>query len=143
MCITNPEDSSPSSTNQRLYDEVSQTPRLRCADPYPYRHAGVAASRCLRQNDGNCQLVSAIQDLALPTALDGKLAIGNAVEQRKASVAKRALPLGPTALLVTIGRPMLASEHRFDFEGSGIPPQFRRLSQSMFPQRGADASHRS
>ena len=45
--------------------------------------------------------------------------------------------LEPAALVVTLGRKLLASEYRFDFEGSGIPPQFRGLSQSILPQRGA------
>ena len=133
-------DSSPSTTNQRPHDEVYETPRFSPPDAYRYCHARVAASRCLRENDGNGPLVSDIQDLSLLTAFDGKLAIGNAVERRIAAVSKRSWPLGPPALLVPIGRPRLASAHRFDFEGSGIPPPFRRISQSIFPQRGSDAS---
>ena len=68
---TNPEDSSPSTTNQRPHDEVYQTPRFRSPDPYPDRHARVAASRCLRENDGNRPVLSDIPDLSLSTAFDG------------------------------------------------------------------------
>ena len=40
----------------------------------------------------------------------------------------------------TLGRKLLASEYLFDFESPAIPPQFCRLSQSVFPKRGSDAS---
>src|SRR5437870_11390626 len=61
--ISNLYDSSTSTTNQRQRNEVYQTPRFRAPDAYPYRHARVAASRCLRQNDGNRKSLSNIQDL--------------------------------------------------------------------------------
>jgi hypothetical protein len=137
---TNPEDSSPSSPNQRPYDEVYQTPRLRSADSSPYRHARVAASRSLRENDGNRQRLSDIQDLSLPTPCDGNPTTGNAVERCQASGSQRSSSRRIVALMVTTGRKRLASEHRFDFEGAGIPPQFRRIAPSIFPQRGADAA---
>jgi len=63
--ISNRYDSSPSPTNQRQHDEVYQTPRLRSPDPYPSGHARVAASRGLRDNDGNLPVLSDIQDLPL------------------------------------------------------------------------------
>src|SRR6267143_1688423 len=79
--ISNLYDSSTSTTNQRQRNEVYQTPRFRAPDAYPYRHARVAASRCLRQNDGNRKSLSNIQDLPLPTAFDGEPAVGNAVQR--------------------------------------------------------------
>src|SRR6266566_646129 len=107
--ISNLYDSSTSTTNQRQRNEVYQTPRFRAPDAYPYRHARVAASRCLRQNDGNRKSLSNIQDLPLPTAFDGEPAVGNAVQRRKAPVSKRSSTLRPTALVVALGRQMLAS----------------------------------
>src|SRR5215831_18219233 len=77
--ISNRDDASTSTTNQRQHDEVYQTGRFRSPDPYPYRHARVAASRCLWENDGNRTIVSDIPDLSLPTPFYGKPAIGNAV----------------------------------------------------------------
>src|SRR4030095_6029096 len=65
ICIVNPEDSSPSSTNQRPYDEVYQTPRFRSPDPYPYRHARLVVSRGLRENDTTSPLLSDIHHLPL------------------------------------------------------------------------------
>src|SRR5262245_25037130 len=50
------------------------------------------------------------------------------------------VPLRPTALVVTLGRKLLASEHLCDFESSAMPSQFLRLSQSILPQRGPGAS---
>src|SRR5215831_5509114 len=44
IATSNRDDSSPSTTNQRQHDEVYETPRFRCTDPYPYCHAGVAVS---------------------------------------------------------------------------------------------------
>src|SRR5262249_42964389 len=79
ICIVNPEDSSPSSTNQRPCDEVYQTPRFRSPDPYPYRHARVAASRCLRENDAHRQLLSDIPHLSLPTAVGCQPPVGSAL----------------------------------------------------------------
>lgn len=79
--MTNPEDSSPSTTNQRPHDEVYQTRRLRSPDPYRDCQTGVAASRRLRENDTNRPVLSDIADLALSTTFDGTLAIGNAVER--------------------------------------------------------------
>src|SRR5260221_14628958 len=79
--ISNLYDSSTSTTNQRQRNEVYQTPRFRAQDAYPYRHARVAASRCLRQNDGNRKSLSNIQHLPLPTAFDGEPAVGNAVQR--------------------------------------------------------------
>src|SRR2546425_7913189 len=55
-------------------------------------------------------------------------------------VAKRSSAFRTTALVVTFGRKLRASEYVVDLESSGIPPQFRRLSQSVLPKRGADAS---
>src|SRR5713101_1692007 len=77
--ITNPEDSSPSTTNQRPHDEVYETPRFSPPDAYRYCHARVAASRCLRENDGNCTMLSDIPDLSLSTPVSGKPAVGNTV----------------------------------------------------------------
>jgi hypothetical protein len=72
-------DSSTSPTNQRQHDEVYQTPRFKSPDPHPYRHARLAASRCLRENDANRPGVSDIADLSLSTSFDGKPPVGNAV----------------------------------------------------------------
>src|SRR5215813_14709908 len=79
ICIVNPEDSSPSSTNQRPCDAVYQTPRFSSPDPYPYRHARVAASRCLRENDAHRQLLSDIPHLSLPTAVGCQPPVGSAL----------------------------------------------------------------
>jgi hypothetical protein len=75
--ITNRYDSSASPTTQRQHDEVYQTPRFRSPDPYPYRHACVAQSRRLRQNDANRPGVSDIADLSLSTPVDGTPPVGN------------------------------------------------------------------
>src|SRR2546428_14106157 len=79
--ISNRYDSSTSTTNQRQRNEVYQTPQLTAPDAYPYRHARVAASRCLLQNDVNRKSLSNIQDLPLPTAFDGEPAVGNVVQR--------------------------------------------------------------
>src|SRR5215510_10663403 len=113
ICIVNPEDSSPSSTNQRPYDEVYQTPRFSSPDPYPYCHARLAASRCLRANDTNRQLLSDIPHLSLPTAVGCQPPVGSALERCKAPGAKRSPPHGTATLVVTLGRKMRAADHLF------------------------------
>src|SRR6266852_4543705 len=50
----NRDDSSLSTTNQRPYDEVYQTPRFRSSDSYRNCQARLASSRHLRQDDENC-----------------------------------------------------------------------------------------
>src|SRR5712691_3874241 len=72
-------DSSPSTTNQRPHDEVYETPRFRSPDPYLYRYARLAASRCLRENDAHRTILSDIQNLSLSTTFDGKPTVRNAV----------------------------------------------------------------
>src|SRR5713226_9232404 len=70
----------------------------------------------------------------------GQPPVGDAVQRCKAPVAKRSSAFRATALVVTLGRKLRASEYVVDLESSGIPPQFCRLSQSVLPKRGADAS---
>src|SRR2546421_5452784 len=79
IATSNRDDSSPSPPNQRQPDAVYQTPRFRSPHPYLYRHARVAASRCLRENDGNRQMLSDIPDLSLSTPFYGQPAVGNTV----------------------------------------------------------------
>src|SRR3989442_1054018 len=57
--------------NQRLYDEVYQTPRFRSS--YPYRHcqARLAPSRHLRQNDADCSGLSHLQNLSVSAHVGG------------------------------------------------------------------------
>src|SRR5713101_1232538 len=136
----NPSDAPTSSTNQRQYDAVYPTPRFRSPHPYPYRHARLAASRCLRENDGNRQLLSDIQDLALPTDFGCQPPVGSALWRGKAAVAKQSSAPPTPAVVVTLGRKLLASEYLVDFESPAIPSQFRRLSQSLLPKRGPNTS---
>ena len=75
------DDSSPSTTNQRPHDAVYQTPRLRCPDPYPYGHAGVAASRHLRENDAHRAVLSHLQDLSFSTAFGCQPPVGSPLER--------------------------------------------------------------
>src|SRR6266436_2078775 len=57
--------------NQRLYDEVYQTPRFRSS--YPYRHcqARLAPSRHLRQNDADCSGLSHLPNLSVSAHVGG------------------------------------------------------------------------
>ena len=138
--ISNLYDASTSTTTQRQRNEVYQTPRFSSPDPYRDCQTGVAVSRHLRKNDSDRPVFSDSTDLSLSTAFDGELTIGNTVSRCKAPVAKRSSALRPTALVATLGRPLLAAESVVDLASSGIPPSFRRLSQSVFPQCRADAS---
>src|SRR2546426_8523224 len=68
ITIRKSQDSSTSTTNQRQHNEVYETPRFSPPDPYRYRHARLAASRRLRENDCERNILSHIQDLSLSTA---------------------------------------------------------------------------
>src|SRR5712691_465080 len=57
--------------NQRLYDEVSQTPRFRSSYPYRNGQARLAPSRHLRQNDADCSGLSHLQNLSVSAHVGG------------------------------------------------------------------------
>src|SRR6266446_3667684 len=65
----NHHDSSPSTTDQRRYDEVYQTSRLRSSNPYRNCQRRLAPSRHLRQDDPDCSSVSHLQNLSLSALL--------------------------------------------------------------------------
>ena len=140
IATANRDDSSPSTTPQRQHDAVYETPRLRCPDPYPYGHAGVAVSRILWENDANRTVLPDLQALPLSTAFPSEPPVGNAVQRCKAPVAKRSSAWSTAYRVVTLGRPLLASEYLCELTSPAIPPSCRRLSPSVLPQRGADAS---
>src|SRR5947209_4818368 len=75
----NRDDSSPSITNQRPYDEVYQTPRFRSSDSYRNCQARLASSRHLRQDDAYCSGLSHLQNISLSADLGCSPPIGNAL----------------------------------------------------------------
>ena len=79
--ISNPEDSSPPTTDQRQNNDIREATRLRCSNPYPYGHAGLALARRLWENDAHRTVLSHLQDLPLSTAVGCSPAFGSALER--------------------------------------------------------------
>ena len=77
----NHHDSSPSTTDQRRYDEVYQTSRLRSSNPYRNCQRRLAPSRHLRQDDPDCSSVSHLQNLSLSALLGCQTALGRPLER--------------------------------------------------------------
>src|SRR5882724_9018110 len=65
IILLNRHDSSPSTTHQRLHDEVYQTPRFRSAHPYRNCETRLDPSRYLRPDDPDCSRLSHLQNLPL------------------------------------------------------------------------------
>src|SRR5712691_846532 len=72
----NHHDSSPSTTDQRRYDEVYQTSRLRPSTPYRHCQRRLAPSRPLRQDDPDRSSVSHLQNLSLSALLGCQTSLG-------------------------------------------------------------------
>src|SRR6266446_9798498 len=77
----NHHDSSPSTTDQRRYDEVYQTSRLRSSNPYRHCQRRLAPSRHLRQDDPDCSSVSHLQNLSLSALLGCQTSLGRPLER--------------------------------------------------------------
>jgi len=135
MAITtlNRHDSSPSTTNQRPYDEVYQTPRLRSSHPYRNGQARLAPSRHLRHNDANRSGVSRLQNVSFSEDLGGSSPMRNALERSPSPRPSPSAPLGTIDLVGAFGREMLDSESVLDLKVLPIPPQLRGVSQCMLP----------
>src|SRR6266567_7839154 len=116
MAITtlNRHDSLPSTTNQRPYDEVYQTPRFNTSHPYRNGQARLAQSRHLWQDDTNCSGLSHLQNLSLSTDLGCQSPIGNAFWRSKAARSGISHPIWTVNLAVALGRKMLTSESVLD-----------------------------
>src|SRR4030095_14473073 len=136
MAITtrNRDDSSPSTTNQRPYDEVYQTPRFNASHPYRNGQARLAPSRHLWQDDTNCSGVSHLQNLSLSVDLGCQPPIGNAFQRSKTARRGLSPPVCTIHLALALGRHMLASESVLDLKVLPIPAQFRGVSPCMLPQ---------
>src|SRR5260370_42131058 len=65
--------------NQRLYDEVYQTPRFRASHPYRNCQARLDQSRPLWQDDTDCSGLSYLQNLSLSAYLGGSAPIAGAL----------------------------------------------------------------
>src|SRR5512145_234222 len=131
MAITtlNRHDSLPSTTNQRPYDAVYQTPRFNTSHPYRTSQACLAQSRYLWQDDTNCAGLSPLQNLSLSADVGGQPPIGNAFQRSKAAPPGPSTPACTVHLAIALGRQMLDSEYVLDLKGLPIPAQFRGLSQ--------------
>src|SRR5207253_2748522 len=100
MAITtlNRHDSSPSTTHQRPYDEVYQTPRLNAAHPYRHCQSRLAPSRHLGQDDTNCSGLSHLQHLTLSADVGCQPPMDHAVSRAKATRPGSATPVGTAHL---------------------------------------------
>src|SRR5215831_17243474 len=130
MAITtlNRHDSSPSTTNQRPYDEVYPTPRFNASHPYRNGQARLAPSRHLWQDDPNCSGVSHLQNLSLSADVGCHPPIGNALQRSTAARRGPSPPVGTVHLAVALGRQMLDSESVLDLKVLPLPAQFRGVS---------------
>ena len=135
--LSNPEDSSPPTTDQRQNSDMRETTRLRCSDPYPYGPVGLAPSRRLWENDANRTVLSHLQDLPLSTAVGCHAAFGSALSRGKGPSSKRLTPWTTPDLLVASGRQRLTGAHGCNLQNAPIPPSCRGLSQPLLAQRGA------
>src|SRR5215468_715057 len=117
--------------NQRLYDEVYQTPRFNASNAYPHCHAGLAQSRRLRPNDADRQGLSYFQDLALSTPFSSHRPARSAL-QRTTPEAKSSSFVGATRLVITLGRQLLHREYLSDLQTPRIPAQLGGPSQRLF-----------
>ena len=135
MAITtlNRHDSSPSTTRQRPYDEVYQTPRLRSSHPYRNGQARLAPSRHLRQNDANRSGVSHLQNVALSDDLGGSSPMSNTLERFQSPRPRPSTPLGTVDFVIAFGREMLDSASGLALQVLPIPAQLRGVSQCMLP----------
>src|SRR5207245_5679612 len=95
MAITtlNRHDSLPSTTNQRPYDEVYQTPRFNASHPYRNGQARLAPSRHLWQDDTHGSGVSHLQNLSLSVDLCCQPPLANALQPPTTARRAPTLPL--------------------------------------------------
>src|SRR6266446_7595487 len=77
----NHHDSSPSTTDQRRYDEVYQTSRFRSANPYRNCQRRLDPSRPLRQDDPDCSGLSHFQNLSLSALLGCQAPFGRSLSR--------------------------------------------------------------
>src|SRR4029450_12768243 len=135
MAITplNRPDSFPSTTNQRPYDAVYQTPRFHTSHPYRNGQARLAQSRYLWQDDTHCAGLSHLQNLALSADLGCQPPMGNAFQRSTAAHPGPSILASTVTLALALGRQMLDSEYVLDLKVLPIPAQFRGVSQCMLP----------
>src|SRR5207247_427263 len=119
----------PSTTNQRPYDAVYQTPRFTTAHPYRNGQARVAPSRHLWHDDTHCSGVSPLQNLALSAAWGCRPPIGNALQRSTAARRGPSSPVCTVHLALALGRQMLDSESVLDLKVLPLPAQCRGVSQ--------------
>src|SRR6266487_1532479 len=136
MAITtlNRHDSLPSTTNQRPYDEVYQTPRLNTSHSYRNGQTRLAQSRHLWHDDPHCSGVSHLPHFSLSADVGCRPPIGNAFQRSKAARPGPFPPVRTINLALALGRKMLDSEYVLDLTVLPIPAQFRGASQCMLPQ---------
>src|SRR6266446_7656026 len=76
ILLLNRHDSSPSTTHQRLHDEVYQTPRFRSAHPYRNGETRLDPSRYLRPDDPDCSRLSHLPNLSFSASLGRQAPLG-------------------------------------------------------------------
>src|SRR3989442_13403018 len=119
--------------NQRLYNEVSQTPRLRSAYPYRNGQARLAPSRHLRQNDADCSGLSHLQNLSVSAHVGGSAPTRNTLERAHIPRPRPAVAIGAVDVVVTLGSRLFDSESLLDSQAPRVPAELRGLSQRLPP----------
>ena len=119
--------------NQRLYDEVYQTPRLRSSYPYRHGQARLAPSRHLRQNDADCSGLSHLQNLAVSAHVGGSAPTRNTLERANIPRPRPSVSIGAVDVVVTLGSSLLDSESLLDSQAPRVPAELRGLSQRIPP----------